>query len=322
MKEKSKKTSILHTDHHNAFFKSVITTKRYNLEFLKLILPAKLFAAFDWETLRPEACTYLNKDGKERRTDLVLSARFKESEGSAKVIFLVEHKAQKRPEGVLLQLLDYQNAIYQQNKSTLNPIIPIIIYQGKVKSYSGPVKLHDILKIPRGEMGEFLKRFVLDFECFLLNVHDLDMEENSDLTLAPILYIMQSIFNLDREVVKKLFAQGRHLSENEWGRQIMMVMDYVSRVDSRFNWERLKEIAKEEEGEETVTFLEKTLDEMISDGRAEGLEEGIEKGIEKGRKEGRREVARNLLIVGTDPKTVAKATGLTLQEVKELNSKA
>ena len=311
---KQKKTSVLHTDPHNALFKGIITKKEYNLELLRLTLPSELFVAFDWETLRSEACTYINKEGQERRTDLILSARFKESQGAVKVIFVVEHKAQKAPREALLQLLEYQNVIYQNTQGPLIPVIPIIVYQGEVKTWSGPKKLHHILECPEGKMGELLKRFALDFECCLLNVHDLRVEENKDLILGPIWYIMQSIFNLDKDVIKKLFAQGKHLPDNEWERQIMMAIEYIQRVDPSFDWKVIKEVAREEKGEETVALLDKTIDQMVS----EGLEKGREEGREEGERKKAREIAKTLLASGMTPEFVSQSTGLSLQEVKKL----
>ena len=53
-----------------------------------------------------------------------------------------------------------------------------------------------------------------------------------------------------------------------------------------------------------------------------GLEEGLAKGLVKGREEGREErnmeVAINLLQLGTPCEIVAKATGLSLEEVTKL----
>ena len=53
-----------------------------------------------------------------------------------------------------------------------------------------------------------------------------------------------------------------------------------------------------------------------------GLEEGIAKGRKEGREEGREEhnleVAINFLQLGTPCETVAKATGLSLEEVAKL----
>ena len=207
------------------------------------------------------------------------------------MIFVVEHKAQKAPREALLQLLEYQNVIYQNTEGPLIPVIPIIVYQGEVKTWSGPKKLHHILECPEGKMGELLKRFALDFECCLLNVHDLRVEENKD-------------------VIKKLFAQGKHLPDNEWERQIMMAIEYVQRVDPSFDWKVIKEAAREEKGEETVALLDKTIDQMISEGREKGREEGERKKA--------REIAKTLLASGMTPEFVSQSTGLSLQEVKKL----
>ena len=60
-------------------------------------------------------------------------------------------------------------------------------------------------------------------------------------------------------------------------------------------------------------------------GRAEGLEEGLVKGREEGREVGREErnmeVAINLLQLGTPCEIVAKATGLSMEEVAKLKEK-
>ena len=57
-------------------------------------------------------------------------------------------------------------------------------------------------------------------------------------------------------------------------------------------------------------------------GRAEGLEEGLVKGREEGREEGRedakQQIAINLLLLGTSCEIVAKATGLSVEEVAKL----
>ena len=49
-----------------------------------------------------------------------------------------------------------------------------------------------------------------------------------------------------------------------------------------------------------------------------GLEEGLAKGREEGREERNMEVAINLLQLGTPCEIVAKATGLSLEDVTKL----
>lgn len=56
-------------------------------------------------------------------------------------------------------------------------------------------------------------------------------------------------------------------------------------------------------------------EEGIAQGRAEGIKEGLVKGIT----EGKRETARNLLALGVPTETIAKATGLTEEEIKSIH---
>ena len=50
-----------------------------------------------------------------------------------------------------------------------------------------------------------------------------------------------------------------------------------------------------------------------------GVEEGIEKGIEKGKEEQRKEIAKKLLKIRIPIGQIIETTGLTKQEIEELN---
>ena len=60
------------------------------------------------------------------------------------------------------------------------------------------------------------------------------------------------------------------------------------------------------------------LEEGLAKGRAEGRAEGLEEGLARGREERNTEVAINLLQLGTPCEIVAKATGLSVEEVTKL----
>ena len=60
------------------------------------------------------------------------------------------------------------------------------------------------------------------------------------------------------------------------------------------------------------------LEEGLAKGLAKGLVKGLVKGREEGREERNMEVAINLLQLGTPCEIVAKATGLSLEEVAKL----
>ena len=66
----------------------------------------------------------------------------------------------------------------------------------------------------------------------------------------------------------------------------------------------------------TISFAE---NKGLKRGREEGLKEGIEKGLKKGRKEGILSVARNLRSGGMSVEAIAAATGLSIEEIEQLD---
>ena len=62
------------------------------------------------------------------------------------------------------------------------------------------------------------------------------------------------------------------------------------------------------------------IDSALKRGMKQGFEQGMAKGIEKGKAEGRLEIARNLLAVGVSAENIAKATGLTIDEIKSMSN--
>lgn len=52
--------------------------------------------------------------------------------------------------------------------------------------------------------------------------------------------------------------------------------------------------------------------------KKQGIEEGLEQGVEKGIEQGKRQMAANMKRDGMDPQAIAKYSGLTLEEIKNL----
>ena len=66
------------------------------------------------------------------------------------------------------------------------------------------------------------------------------------------------------------------------------------------------------------TGLEEGLAKGLAKGRVIGRAEGLEEGLSKGREERNLEVAINFLQLGTPCEIVAKATGLSMEDVTKL----
>ena len=56
---------------HNNFFVEFFGKEKYSMELLKFILPKDYFDALDWATVRFEINTFISREGRERRSDLI-----------------------------------------------------------------------------------------------------------------------------------------------------------------------------------------------------------------------------------------------------------
>ena len=73
--------------------------------------------------------------------------------------------------------------------------------------------------------------------------------------------------------------------------------------------------------DESLKILRDRLSEIAyakEEGRAEGKEEGRAEGKEEGRAEEKAEMARNLKAMGVPIETIAKASGLSIEEIEQL----
>ena len=287
--------------------------------------------------LSPLIVPIKNKESREQRMDLLVSALFKKSKRRGRILFLIEHKSHDDPD-LMKQFLSYQNGIYQQ---TQDPVIPVFVNQSPNKVWKGPKDFHAYLNHFDDELRECFKDNVLNFRPRVLNIQSLDVKkEAGSLTVRPILYIMRHIWDLDEKKVRELFTISEGLSAEDRKFLVDRAVDYIRRFDPHFSWEIVKEVdqtIKEKEGR-VMPPLQISLDEAQEKGwklgqvdgrkkgRQEGLQEGMQQGMQQGRQEGmqqgmqqgRQEVALNFLSAGLDLETVSKCTGLSEEEIKNI----
>ena len=293
---------------HNNFFKEFFSTKRYGVEFLRLVLRPAQFNLFNWDTLRSEMETFFTREGAEKRTDLIFSVKFKGGRKGqkAKIIFLIEHKSYK-DKNLLFQLLEYQAVIYKKEPV---PIIPVVFYHGKTKAFKQSLKFHDALEGFLPSIRKKFEKHILNFEPILLNVHDLDVKKQSKTQpLAPIIFVLQRILSLDEKTVSELFTISGPRNLEEKKDQMAKVVDYIKRFDPTFTWKRIELIEQK-----TVKNEEERIMQLFKSTLDEAREEGIEKGIQKEKKK----VALKLLQGGADLRLIKESTELSEDQIKEI----
>ena len=319
-KPTEKKISVKPTlQTHSSFFIEVFSKKEYGLDIFKSVLEPSQFELFDWKTLKPEMNIFIDEQGNEKRVDLLFSVQLKDSKERVRIFFLLEHKSYQDP-NLLKQILGYQTYIYNHFDC---PVIPILVYHGREKDYKGPVKFQDSIKGLTAALRKEFGKNILNFECKLLNIHEIDLydEKIKNLPTRPILFIMASIWNLKLDTVKELFRMGEALDKKDQQFLMQKVVDYIVRTDPTFTFKIIQGIEKE-----TVSREENRVMGALQSSLDQYEERGHEKGLKEGRMEGRmeeaQEVALRMIQDGEDLKRICRYTNLTSKDVENLRKKA
>ena len=305
------------TNLHDAVFKDVYSNPRYGLDIFRLAFTPSEFDLFNWRTLRSEMTTFVTRDLKERRTDLVFSVKLKGRRAEARILFLLEHKS-RDDAGVLMQMLEYQCEMYRKWERKC-PVIPILVAHGRGR-WRRTVRFQDSLKGFPDALRRKFGRNVLDFTCKMLDLSDVPESKTSRLTSYPILFTLRSVWKLDEKKVRGLFIIGRNLPPED--RRILMekAVEYIREYDKSFTWKELTRIEEEvtEEKERIMPPLTMTLEKE----REKGLKKGRREGRREGRMETQRESALSMLRDGLDIRKIAAYTGLPEREVGKLRQEA
>lgn len=112
------------------------------------------------------------------------------------------------------------------------------------------------------------------------------------------------------------------MKENENLKEAVKKLDNLSEDEKMQRIADLRQKAIMDEKAIYEKGLEIGIEKGMKEGMKEGIQRGIEKGIEKGIMEGSQkekiEIAKKMLELKIDKETIAKATGLTEQEIEKI----
>lgn len=183
----------------------------------------------------------------------------------------------------------------------------------------------------------FLNFCPLDFEKkFRTNVELKDRESNETFSDKVRMTFMQlPLFNSEADECETNFEKWIYVLKNmdtltrlPWAAKssVFKRLEQIADVSSLSRQERLKYDEGLRKYRDTLSVLEGAKQDGLAEGRAEGIVEGRAEGRAEGIVEGRAEgvqnekieTVRRLASVGVDMKTIAVATGLSVDEIETL----
>ena len=214
---------------------------------------------------------------------------------------------------IIERILYYWSRLYsRQIKSgedykILQKAIVILITDFKLENLE-ELDYHSRWKIMEDKQG---KKIILTqkLEIDIIELPKIIGKEKEQDNLLDWLYFLE---NPKSERVTEKMKENENLKEA------------VKKLDNLSEDEKMQRIAdlRQKAIMDEKAIYEKGLEVGIEKGMKEGIQRGIEKGIEKGIMEGSQkekiEIAKKMLELKIDKKTIAEATGLTEQEIEKI----
>ena len=171
----------------------------------------------------------------------------------------------------------------------------------------------------------------LNFNCYKSKENDLLIE---DFKIHNIFIPKEEEICYNKDIQKKLklflcksYEEMREIAKDD--KEMNIVVDELERLnkekyfgglyDAKEDQEMLENSAREEGYQEGFELGQKRGEELgIERGIEKGIEKGIEQGIEKGSLSTKQEIAKSLLNEKVGIDVISKTTGLSLEELKEI----
>ncbi|ATB40543.1 transposase [Cystobacter fuscus] len=265
---------------------------------LRAVLPARLFSAVDWSSLRLEPGSVVDPELRETESDLLFTARLRT--GRPLLLYvLLEHQSTV-DRWMALRMLRYvvrQVERWRQEHpehSLLPVILPLVMYHGPEGAWSVPRRVEDLFELP-GESEEERKQWRAWVPRFEYLLDDLTAEREEALKARPgppLARLAWLVLRYGRtgELAHKLpewvglFAQVQAAPEGT--EHLRVVIRYLLWTGDKAvhdaTGQVLHSVLDEQRAEELMRSYG---EELLEQGRQQGLVRGREEGLARGRAE-------------------------------------
>lgn len=295
---------------HDKLFKIGFEQPEHAAAVFRQVLPPELVAAIDWDTMRREAGSFVDPGLKSRHTDLLFSARLKDSGpgGEDKLVLLyllLEHQS-SNDEDMPLRMLVYMVRIwesYRKNHGGPLPLIIPVILSHAPEGWTAPTSFHAMFE-PRPDSIPHAAGLVPSFSFLVEDLHRVADEDLRTWQLPTL-----------AKLVAWLLRDGRHFdqllhSADDWielierlargpeknSAALEQIFRYLLHVtgELRFPVFRAMIVSQVPEAEEVAMTA---AEELRAEGEAKGRAQGRAEGRVEGRAAGRAEALEKLMLL-------------------------
>ena len=307
---------IIDRSRHDECFRTSLAIPEVAKEFLASNLPKDLLQDADLETIEHHKTDFINEQLKESVCDVLMKLKIK---GEDSYFYTLVEAQSSNDEYMGIRILEYMAAITKHHR-VANPddkkipfIYPLIFANSEdndtmepspwgsftnptlaKRYFMGPYKYVNVNNIKDSELQQKMYYGALA----------LSMKYKKKLPYQEILKILGGLLN-------DLYRQNDSAKL-----LILTIMCYIIDNRSKITAEQLKTDLRSvlhDKGDEVMNNL---FQEWVD----QGLEQGVQQGLEQGLEQGIMLTAKNMLAEGSDIEFISKCTGLSITQIKALQS--
>ncbi|MDC7867422.1 transposase [Pantoea ananatis] len=293
---------------HDATFRQFLTQPEIARDFMDIHLPEELRAVCDLNTLKLESGSFVEADLRQYFSDVLYSLKTAGGEGYVHV--LIEHQSSP-DKHMAFRLLRYAVAVMQRHleagHKALPLVIPVLFYMGRRRPYPYSTCWLDEFTHPALAGKLYSTRFPLVDVTVISDDEIAGHRSMAALTLLQKHIHQRDLADLMDRLVPVLLSG--YLSSS----QVVSLVHYIMQAGETPAVEAfIQELALRvpQHGDALMTIAQQL--------EQKGIQKGLEQGIQRGRDEGKREVARTMLQNGLDLYTIMKMTGLSEEELAQI----
>ena len=266
-------------------------------------LPEAVVRSIDWSTLRPERNRLVDESLAELCTDLLFSARLKDTDEEESVLLYLHMEHQSTIDHMMaFRIIRYMVRIWDEyvseqpsKRKKLPAIFPVVLYHGD-KPWNAPTEVRELINYPMGPSDAHLPKlqFILDD---ISKATDAEIEARtldvfSQITLKALTRI-RGTPDVQAELQNWLPLLRRLVVADSAKEKLTALFVYLKSV-AEFEAQTINIV--EQLGKPAEEALMTAAERLRAEGRDEGRREGRDEGRREGRREGRGEGETKILL--------------------------
>jgi predicted transposase/invertase (TIGR01784 family) len=303
---------------HDRWYKKIFSDPGVVEDLLRSFVKEDFVKSLDFSTLRKLNNSFISPSFKKREADVIYEIH---SNNEIQYIYILLEFQSTVDHFMALRMARYVFEFYQEvlklnKKKRVNPVFPILIYNGDAK-WTAPEQFSELL-----EKSSLPAKYLPEFRYFKIAINEIPKRELVKIknAVSTLFYLENSspedIINNKKELISLLKA----VFLKEGSEIVQVLFDWIYSKNKLSG--QVEKIISIESLTEATSMLEAAVkrhnNKIKEISMQQGMQQGMLQGMQQGAMQTALQVARRMLERDMSPSLIHKITSLPLKKISEL----